>query len=259
MGGRGDGVLPERCLVCRTHDGVDQIVAAHNRNGGGGGTTAQRYEEGFRYVRHDRTILCMIGLIALTTIFIFPFLSVMLPLYVRNILHLGPDRMGVLMAVSGSGSLAGSLGLLSIAHRHRFRFMTAAAVVVSCALFCMSRLADFTLTAVSMCILAIALSLNFGLAGTIVQERAPSHLRGRISAIFGLSFFGLMPIAGLLTTGLSDLIGMRTALMLSSIAFGAGALFVDAHIAGRKIDAPVAPLTPAEPESRRTHPKRLRG
>ena len=206
------------------------------------------FKEGLRYVRHDRTILCMIGLIALTTIFIFPFLSVMLPLYVRNILHLGPDRMGILMAVSGSGSLAGSLGLLSVAHHHRFRFMTMAAVIVSIALFSMSRSANFTLTAVAMGILAIGLSLNFGLAGTIVQERAPSHLRGRISAVFGLSFFGLMPIAGLLTTGLSDLIGMRTALMLSSIVFGAGALCV-MNIAGRTVDAPpIAPVAVAEPE-----------
>ena len=55
----------------------------------------------------------MIALIALTTIFVFPVISVMLPLYVRNLLHLGPDRIGLLMAVSGSGSLAGSLGLLS--------------------------------------------------------------------------------------------------------------------------------------------------
>src|SRR4029077_10750677 len=30
------------------------------------------FKEGLRYVRHDRTILCMIRLIALTTIFIFP-------------------------------------------------------------------------------------------------------------------------------------------------------------------------------------------
>ena len=206
------------------------------------------FKDGLRYVRHDRTILCMIGLIALTTIFIFPFLSVMLPLYVRNILHLGADRMGFLMAVSGIGSLTGSLGLLSIAHTHRFRFMTFAAVVVSGALFCMSRVADFTLTAICMGVLAIALSLNFGLAGTIVQERAPAHLRGRISAVFGLSFFGLMPIAGLLTTGLSDLIGMRTALMISSLCFGAGALLV-MNLAGRTVEAtPVAPISAIEPE-----------
>ncbi|MEP6808798.1 MAG: MFS transporter [Chthoniobacterales bacterium] len=202
------------------------------------------FKDGLRYVRSDRTILCMIGLIALTTIFIFPFLSVMLPLYVRNILHLGPDRMGILMAVSGIGSLVGSLGLLSIARHWRFRFMTAAAVIVAAALLAMSRLADFTLTAICMCILAVALSTNFGLAGTIVQERAPSHLRGRISAVFGLSFFGLMPIAGLLTTGLSDLIGMRTALMISAFCFGAGALVV-MNLAGRTVDAPSVDPMPA--------------
>ena len=50
--------------------------------------------------------------------------------------------------------------------------------------------------------LAIGLATNFGLANTIVQERAPAHLRGRISAVFGLSFFGLMPIAGLVITSL---------------------------------------------------------
>src|SRR5205814_2187111 len=59
------------------------------------------FKEGLRYVRNDRTILCMIGLIALTTIFVFPFLSVMLPLYVRNVLKLGPARLGLLMPIAG--------------------------------------------------------------------------------------------------------------------------------------------------------------
>ena len=92
------------------------------------------FKEGLRYVRNDRTILCMIGLIALTTIFVFPFLSVMLPLDVRNILKLGPERLGLLMAVSGTGALFGALGLLSVARDHRFRFMTSAVVLVALAL-----------------------------------------------------------------------------------------------------------------------------
>ena len=202
------------------------------------------FKDGLRYVRSDRTILCMIGMIALTTIFVFPFLSVMLPLYVRNILHLGADRMGLLMAISGIGSLAGSLGLLSVPRGERFRFMTFAAVVAAVALFSMSRSVDFAITAICMVILAICLSLNFGLAGTIVQERAPSHLRGRVSAVFGLSFFGLMPIAGLLTTELSDLIGMQTALMISAICFGAAAVFVMSLARRNGPDEPMPTGTP---------------
>jgi len=202
--------------------------------------------EGFRYVRSDRTILSMIVLIALTTIFIFPTISVMLPLYVRNVLKLGPDSMGWLMATSGTGAFLGSLGLLSIAREKRLKFMSGNVLAIAAGVFFMSRSHSFLLTACSMGILAIALSMNFGLANTIVQEHAPSHLRGRVSAVFGLSFFGLMPIAGLIVTGFSDLIGMRTALAVASVIYGIAAFYV-LSLAGRHVcDRPVSPVPESE-------------
>jgi len=202
--------------------------------------------DGFRYVRSDRTILSMIMLIALTTIFIFPTISVMLPLYVRNVLQLGPDSMGWLMATSGSGAFLGSLGLLSIAREKRLKFMSGNVLAVAAGVFFMSRSHSFLLTACSMGVLAIALSMNFGLANTIVQEHAPAHLRGRVSAVFGLSFFGLMPIAGLIVTGFSDLIGMRTALAVASVIYGIAAFYV-LSLAGRHVcDRPVSPVPESE-------------
>ena len=76
--------------------------------------------EGFRYVRSNRIIVSLIALIALNTIFIFPAISVMLPLYVRDILHLGRDKHGMdSMAVSGIGAFLGSIGLLSVARENR--------------------------------------------------------------------------------------------------------------------------------------------
>ena len=202
--------------------------------------------DGFRYVRSDRTILSMIALIALTTIFIFPTISVMLPLYVRNILKLGPRELGWLMAVSGTGAFSGSLGLLTIAREKRLKFMSGNVLAIALGVFLMSRSHSFLLTAFSMGMLAIALSMNFGLANTIVQEHAPSELRGRVSAVFGLSFFGLMPIAGLVVTGFSDLVGMRTALAVASIVYGLTAFSV-LSLAGRHVcDRPISPA--AEPE-----------
>jgi len=202
--------------------------------------------DGFRYVRSDRTILSMIALIALTTIFVFPTISVMLPLYVRNILHLGPRELGWLMAVSGTGAFSGSLGLLTIAREKRLKFMSGNVLAIALGIFLMSRSHSFLLTAGAMGMLAIALSMNFGLANTIVQEHAPSELRGRVSAVFGLSFFGLMPIAGLVVTGFSDLVGMRTALAVASIVYGVAAFSV-LSLAGRHVcDRPISPAP--EPE-----------
>ena len=95
------------------------------------------------------------------------------------------------------------------------------------------------------------LSLIFGLSNTIVQERAPSHLRGRVSAVMGLSFFGLMPIAGLGVTSLADAIGMRTALVIAAVGYGVAAISFCSRIGGRMNDNPAAMTSPAVPKSRR--------
>lgn len=205
------------------------------------------FAEGFRYVRSNRIIMSMIMLIALNTIFVFPAISpAMLPLYVRNELQLGPQSLGWLMAVSGTGAFLGAVGLLTVARDRRLKFMSSNVLGVAAGVFFMSRSHSFWLTACAMGILAIALSMNFGLANTIVQEHAPPALRGRVSAVFGMSFFGLMPIAGLVVPGFSDLVGMRTALAVASVVYGVAAFCV-LSLAGRHVcDRPVSPAP--EPE-----------
>ena len=61
-----------------------------------------------------------------------------------------------------------------------------------------------------------------------------------------MSFFGLMPIAGLITPGFADLIGMRTTLTIASVIYGIAAVPV-LSVAGRHVcDQPVSPAP--EPE-----------
>jgi hypothetical protein len=62
----------------------------------------------------------------------------------------------------------------------------------------------------------------------------------------GLSFFGLMPIAGLVVTSLSDLIGMRRALASAAIAYGLCAMFILSRAAGNISKIPVLEKSEAE-------------
>src|SRR5947207_6038321 len=100
--------------------------------------------EGFRYVRSNRIIISMIMLIALNTIFIFPAISAaMLPLYVKNVLNLGPQSLGWLMAVSGTGAFLGSIGLLTVERDRRLKFMTGNVLGIAVGIFMMSRSHSF--------------------------------------------------------------------------------------------------------------------
>lgn len=183
-------------------------------------------KEGFRYVAKDKPSLAMIALIAATTLFIFPIITVMMPLYVRLVLGLGADRLGFLMGASAVGSVVGAIFLISIPREKRVPFMMVNVGIVTCAIFSLSRAPSFYLATGLMVFNSLGLAMNFGLANTIVQERAPDYLRGRVSAVFMLSFVGLMPVAGLGITGLSDLIGMRTALAIAAVCYAIVALFV---------------------------------
>jgi MFS family permease len=207
---------------------------------------ASGIKDGFRYVAKDKPSLAMIGLIAATTVFIFPIITVMMPLYVRLVLGLGADRLGYLMGASAVGSVIGAIFLITLPRDKRVPIMMVNVIVVTCAIFTLSRGPSFYVATGVLILNSLGLAMNFGLANTIVQERAPDYLRGRVSAVFMLSFVGLMPVAGLGITGLSDLIGMRTALAIAAVCYGVIALTVLGRVRRECLQPAIAESPPAE-------------
>ena len=213
------------------------LLTLHPRARGTDAEESQRrsgFKEGLAYVRADPPTLAMIALLAFTTVFVFPVLVVMMPLYAKNILHLGPDKMGLLMSITGIGSFTGAVGLLAVRRHTRQPLMIGAVFGICVALTGMSAAHQFAFAAPCLILLSLCASTIIGLANTVVQERAPGPLRGRVSAIAGLSFVGLLPFAGLGITSIADGLGLRAALLIS-----AGAYFIGALIVLRRADGAV--------------------
>src|SRR5262249_52320194 len=75
----------------------------------GRGSTFAAMAEGLRFVRRDVRLQALMGITALTTLLVFPNMAVLMPLYARTVLGMGPGGMGGLMAASGLGALAGAV------------------------------------------------------------------------------------------------------------------------------------------------------
>ncbi|HEX8295809.1 MAG TPA: MFS transporter, partial [Chthoniobacteraceae bacterium] len=179
-------------------------------------------KDGIAWVRADRPTQTMLLLLAISTLCISPFFMVMMPLYSRNILQVGPYEHGLLMASSGVGAFVGSLFLLSIPQVRRSSYLRLAIGAISGAMLVLSLSRHLAVSIGSMIVLTLGTSTVFGLANTIVQERAPDPIRGRISAIVGLSFFGVLPFSGLLVASFADLAGLRAAMATAAICYGIG-------------------------------------
>ena len=219
------------------------LLTLHPRARGTEAEESQRrsgFREGLAYVRADAPTLAMIALLAFTTVFVFPILVVMMPLYAKNQLHLGPDKMGLLMSITGVGSFTGSVGLLAVRRLTRRPLMIGAVFGICVALVGMSVARQFGFAAPCLILLSLCASTIIGLANTVVQERAPGPLRGRVSAIAGLSFVGLLPFAGLGITSIADWLGLRTALLISAGAYFIGALIVLRRAGGAVGEEPPA-------------------
>ena len=187
-------------------------------------------KDGFRFVFNDAPSLAMVTLIAMQSLCIFPIITVMMPLYVRLVLHRGADGLGTLMGASAIGSLVGSIFLIGLPRDKRVPLMMVNAVAISFVIIGLSFGPSFYVVMALLIVNSLGLATNFGLCSTIVQERAPDYLRGRVSGVFMLSFVGMMPIAGLGVTSLSDFIGMPTALVIASISYGTITLLVLARV-----------------------------
>src|SRR5205823_5185552 len=169
-------------------------------------------------------------LMATQALCIFPIITVMMPLYVRLLLHLGADKLGTLMGASAVGAVVGSIFLIGLPREKRVPLMMICATAVTLAVTGLSRAPSFYVAMALLIVNSLGLATNFGLCSTIVQERAPDYLRGRVSAVFMLSFVGLMPLAGLGVTSLSDSLGMRNALAIAAVIYGAISLVVLARV-----------------------------
>jgi MFS family permease len=176
--------------------------------------------EGWNYVRGDKPTRTMIFLLAAITTCISPFFMITMSNFSRYVLQVPEEKFGMLMASSGVGAFVGSLWLLRIAGHHRRAYLRGAALVITVSMLAFSRSRNLYEAMVSIVLMTGGTSTLFGLANTIVQERAPDALRGRVSALTGMSFFGVLPFSGLLVTAIADYVGLRQAMGGAALLFG---------------------------------------
>jgi predicted MFS family arabinose efflux permease len=196
---------------------------------------------GIAYVKGDEPTRAMILLMAAMTAFVSPFAMITLPYYAKITLGFGASSLGQLMAFSGLGSLCGALGLIAVTHGRRTLVLKFASASVVLSVIGLVAARSYPLAVISIVFLMLGLSVSFGTANIVVQERAPDHLRGRVSSVSALSFFGVVPFSGLLIGGLVDLIGMRTTLLCGA---GCYAIATTLLLAGRNRLGSAAHVSP---------------
>jgi len=200
---------------------IGSLLLIRPRAPAGSGTAHMRLSmmEGVRYVRERPHMVALLGLTAITTMFVFPNAATLMPFYAKHVLQVGPGGLGVMMASSGAGAFLGAIFLLALPRRFRIGWITTALVVIALTLSALAWSRYLSLCVAAVAILSFGISSTLGVASTMVQESVTDALRGRVMGIYSLAFTGVAPFAALAVARLADVIGMRRELLLAAVLY----------------------------------------
>jgi len=182
--------------------------------------------DGLRYVRGQPAILALFLLALLVSIVGRPYIQ-LLPAFVKATIQGGPDTLGVLMAGSGVGALAGSIAVAFIGTRHhRGRIATACATLAGVALFGFSLTKTTLIAASALVALGASINLFMGMTNTLLQLHTALEMRGRVMALYTMIFLGFMPLGSWLLGSIATLTTLPLTLAAAGILVALAGLAV---------------------------------
>ncbi len=181
---------------------------------------------GWRYVVDSVPIRSALILLAVVSTAGVPY-SVLMPAVVTQVLHGGPNTLGMLMAATGVGALGGAAYLAS-----RQTVVGLGRVIVIGSLTFGSSLLAFSLTrttwmaAILLAIAGAGFMVQLASTNTIIQTIVDERFRGRVMGFYTMAFFGTVPIGSLLSGVSADHLGTMATIRLGAIVcIAAGAWF----------------------------------
>ena len=150
--------------------------------------------DGFRYARKNPTLLRLVIMALVPSLFGFPYIA-LLPAWAREALNVQSDGLGMLMMFMGIGSLVGALILASIKRlKKRGNFLMANSLIWGLSLIVFSRCHSYASALPVLFFIGLISAVFMSLNMTLMQHYASAEMRGRIISM-ALMTFGLMPLS----------------------------------------------------------------
>jgi MFS family permease len=156
--------------------------------------------EGLAYLGRDRLVRVLVLLCLVANFLDGPKLAVLLPIYANQVLG-SPVALGIILGTYGGAALLGAVVYGAVGHRWPRRgVLIAALLTFGVPFWALSTRPTLPVMLAALVITGLASGPVNPLLATVMQERVPSALRGRVWGIAMAGSYAAMPL-GMLVTG----------------------------------------------------------
>jgi MFS family permease len=176
------------------------------------------YTFGFPPIKHLILLLALVSLTGMSY-------SVLMPVFVNEILHGGSHTYGFLMGAAGFGALIGALYLASREKVLKLgRIIPSAAILFGIGLIILSFTKIFSLSLLLMVFIGLGMMLQTASSNTVLQTITDDDKRGRVMSFYTMAVMGTAPFGSLLSGVLAKTIGTQGTLLAGGIVTIVGAI-----------------------------------
>jgi len=172
--------------------------------------------QGLQYVRGTPGLLVPLLMMALVGTLAYEF-QVALPLLARISLHGGASTYGFLTAAMGAGAVAGGLVVAGLARTGLLPF-TVAAAGFGAAILAAALVPSLPGELAAVAVVGFFSTAFMATGNTTLQLTADPQFRGRVMALWSVTFSGSTPIGGPIVGLVADGLGPRYGLGLGAVA-----------------------------------------
>jgi len=185
----------------------------------------QQLREGWSYAAHFAPIRNVLLLLALVSLVGMPY-TVLMPVFANDVLHGGPNTLGLLMAASGVGALVGALFLAArktVLGLGKFIPLMAGAFGAGLIAFSFTRVLWLSLAL--MVVTGLGFMVQMAVSNTVLQTIVDEDKRGRVMSFYTMAFMGTAPFGSLLAGSVAEKIGAPNTLLIGGLGCVIGALW----------------------------------
>jgi MFS family permease len=195
---------------------------------------------GFQYVAQSKPIRTALIVLSIVSAMAMPY-NVLMPAFAANVLHGGPNTLGLLMTATGLGALGGALYLASrrsvLGLGGLVMYTT---VVFGIGLIAFAFVHTLWLALLILPVVGCAFMVQMASTNTVLQTIVEDRLRGRVMAFYTMAFFGTAPLGSLVAGVAAERFGEQWTIAISGVTcVAAGVWFATRLPALRAIVRPI--------------------
>ncbi|MFQ5902394.1 MAG: MFS transporter [Candidatus Binatia bacterium] len=185
--------------------------------------------DGLNFIRGNEIFYTLIGMTFFNSVFGMSYV-ILMPIFARDILHVGSQGYGFLQTVTGAGALAGTLTVAYLAGSRLKGWQTIiGAVTFGTMIIGFAFSPWYPLSLGLVFFIGLANQVYMTTINTILQLKLPDQLRGRVMGIYGLTW-DLMPVGGTISGTIAEYAGAPVAVAIGGFFVATMALSVALYL-----------------------------